>query len=286
MAEDAENPVVNETEVADTSTTDSTPEETETSEGEFTDDSFGSNDESEEQPTEGNEDQQESSEEPEQEFKGAEKRKEQLNAEIREIHAQREQARQELEQYYQQLEQSRQQNQPEPVTKEQLLDQVNPDTGEYFTSAEADVILLQQQVQQMQQQEQQREYYKQVEQSVSQLSESSNKVLSDFPVFDSTSDQYDATIAEPAFAVLDANLIKDQKGNPIGSRIDPYKLFKAFHDANQAGLSKGAASGQKAAEKNLSNTDGYSGSRGGDKSFQNMSLKEKADYLRRKGHDI
>lgn len=271
MAEQAEN-VVNSTEAADTSSTDSTPVENLTSDDSFAgfDSEFGdetpdedaaiiadesdSNEESEESDTQTEEESDdkspeetdESTEETEtEELSPADKRKEQLNTEIRDLVSQRNQLRQQVEEFN---------SQAYPVaTEEQLQDAVNPETGEYYTSVEAKLA-------RMEQQQQLDKYNEQVAEAQLTVSTEAQRALSDFPLFDSQSKEYSPEIAAQADAILQANLVQDPNtGQIVGSRVSPYQLYKSFADVWQKSQTAGAAKGQKAVEKMLSRADTPSG---------------------------
>lgn len=281
---------VNEAEVTDTSTTDSAPVENaeenqsdsdavSTNEGletgEFTSSEGLPKEDTEEETDEStdseetDDDQPEAKEEPK--SKG-EQRKDQLNTEIRDLVAKRNQLRQQVE---------RLNAEAYPVPSEQeLQDQINPDTGEYYTALEAKVI-------RMEQQEQLRDYVERVTESQLAISAEAERALRDFPMFDSNSPDYNPEIAQRADAILQSNLVVDQNtGQIIGSRISPYELYKSFDVTAKATQRKAQIQGQKSVEKMISAADPTTGGRGAEKSFAKMTLQEKAEYLRKKGHDV
>ena len=283
---DEESTAVNEAEVTDTSTTDSAPvETTEQSEstaestetidtGEYSSDDMPKDDTEEEteestDSEETDDDQTEAEEEPQ--SKG-EQRKDQLNTEIRDLVAQRNQLRQQVEQLNQQAYQ---------VPSEQdLQDQINPDTGEYYTALEAKLT-------RMEQQQQLRDYSEQVAESQLTISSEAQRALKDFPMFDEQSPEYDPEVAQQVDRILQQNLVVDQNtGQIIGSRISPYELYKSYDVATKASQRKAQIQGQKSVEKMMSAADPTTGGRGAEKTFSKMSLQEKADYLRKKGHDV
>ena len=102
-------------------------------------------------------------------------------------------------------------------------------------------------------------YDTQVSQSVAQLNQTSEKVLTDFPVFDPQSDKYNEALATNAATVLKANLIVEN-GRPIASRVDPYQLFKSFSDVYTSGTQSGEVQGKKATASMLKNVDTTSSS--------------------------
>ena len=269
MAE-AEN-VVNSSEATDTSSTDSTPVETATSDDTFAgfDSEFGdetpdtdspitadesdSNDDSEEidDSTENGkdastDDSDESTEETShEELSPAEKRKEQLNSEIRDLVSQRNQLRAQVEEQNAQV--------YHVPSEEELQDQVNPETGEYYTTVEARLA-------RMEQQQQLDKYNERIAEAQLTVSTEAQRALQDFPIFDSQSKEYNAEIAAQADQILQANLVQDPNtGQIVGTRVSPYQLYKSFADVWQKSQTAGAVKGQKAAEQMLSRADTPSG---------------------------
>lgn len=263
MAEEAND--VKEAEVVDTSTTESSPEETTTS----NDDIKGFDEESGFEPSEEPPEQSDAVEsEQETQEEVTEETQEQpqeagedspANKRIRELVARAKEAEeraQQYEQYLQQLQsQPQQPGEAQPQTIEQYQDTINPDTGEYYTAAEAKVALLEQQLQGMQAERQQQEYQRQIEASRSTLTQDVEKTLQEFPMFDANSDQYDAALAEKAQTVLEANLITDNSGAVVGSRVSPYQIYKSFADVYKSGTTSGQVKGQKATSQMLQNAD-------------------------------
>lgn len=283
MAEDAT--AVNEAEVVDTSTTESAPVETaqepkqaDQSEStveqpeDFDDGEYASSDDlPKDKEPEATADDDESEEQEKPQGKG-EQRKEQLNTEIRDLVAQRNHLKQQVEQLNQQAYQ---------VPSEQdLQDQINPDTGEYYTALEAKLI-------RMEQQQQLRDFTERVTEAQMTISTEAERALKDFPMFDSSSPDYDPEIAQQADAVLQQNLVVDPNtGQIVGSRISPYQLYKSYDVATKASQRKAQIQGQKSVEKMMAASTPTTGGRGTERTFSKMSLQEKAEYLRKKGHDV
>ena len=289
MAEDAT--AVNETEVVDTSTTDSAPVETaeeptkvDQSEStveqpeDFDDGEYASSDdlpkdkEPEAPEEKSDEEDDDKSEEQEKPQSKGEQRKEQLNTEIRDLVAQRNHLKQQVEQLNTQAYQ---------VPSEQdLQDQINPDTGEYYTALEAKLT-------RMEQQQQLRDYTERVTEAQLAISAEAQRALKDFPMFDSSSPNYDPEIAQEADAILQQNLVVDPNtGQIVGSRISPYQLYKSYDVATKTSQRKAQIQGQKSVEKMISASAPTTGGRGTERTFSKMSLQEKAEYLRKKGHDV
>ena len=279
---DEESTAVNEAEVTDTSTTESAPvesanqsEQSDAEQPEVIDDGeYASGDDvpkdsEEEESTDSDDEQSEDEEEPQ--SKG-EKRKDQLNTEIRDLVAQRNTLKQQVEQLNSQAYQV--------PSEQELQDQINPDTGEYYTALEAKLS-------RMEQQQQLREYTEQVTEAQMTVSSEAQRALQDFPIFDSQSKEYDPEIAAQADAILQQNLVVDQNtGQIIGSRISPYQLYKSYDVARKASQRKAQIQGQKSVEKMMAASAPTTGGRGAERTFSKMSLQEKADYLRKKGQDV
>ena len=276
---------VNTTEVADTSTTDSAPVETQTFDAEESlenvdisaellgndDDSDAKSDDSDsteetdskadnDQDTTDTEntDQADETKTEEPQYTKAEQRKEQLNSEIREMVELKKQYEQELAQYQQQ----QQQSQDQPFTEEQLLNEINPDTGEYFTPTEARVVMMQQEVQQMRQQAQEKEYQQQVQQSRMQLAHDIENAVKEYPMFNARSDSYDKALAEKAKRIIEANLVMDNNGQPVSSRIPIREILATFAEVQQSSVATGEAKARQATNKMLANVDTAGGSSG------------------------
>ena len=274
--------VVNNEEVTqDTSVQESTPEESKEPEVD------SSQDEAEGDSNEATEE-QDSEDKP----RGAEKRKEQLQDEIKELEGEldgekpqdtqnreirdlvsrrndlRNRVKEQNAQYYR------------PATEEQLLDQINPETGNYYSRLEAKLAA-------MEQQQQISQYNEQVADAQLTLSNEAERALKDFPMFDEQSPEYNKEVAAQVDAMLGNALVFDQTtGQVIGSSVSPYQLYKTVAQSAQSGAVTGQLKAQKATEKMLASADSTGSSQQGSKSFEKMSTAEQADYLRRKGHDI
>lgn len=165
----------------------------------------------------------------------------------------------ERREYMRQLEQLQAQ-QAQFATEQQLLDQINPDTGDYFTPDEVARIGAYQRLQQQQAMTQQQAYETQVRMSQSQLLEEGERALTEFPQFDSNSKEYDPELAKLVDPILEANTITDPNtGEVIGMRVSPYEILKSYADSIQRASAKaqtiGQAKAQQAQAKMLANVD-------------------------------
>jgi hypothetical protein len=252
---DESSPAVNESVVADTTSTESAPVETtssEVAEDEF--DGLGdidlsnpSESEAKEDPAPKAEPDTEDAEEPvesevdEQPQGKAEERKQQLNNEIRDLVSQRNAIRAEVEKINAEAYQ--------PATDEELLGQINPETGEYYNTLEAKIA-------RMEQTQEIARYNNEVAEAQLTLSSEASRALNDFPMFDSESKEYNPEIAAQADALLGQNLVFDPNTRQIiGSHTKPYQLYKTIADAYKIAATKGQASAQKATERMLANAD-------------------------------
>lgn len=182
---------------------------------------------------------------PEEPQTKAEKRKEQLNTEIRDLVSERNRIREEVERLNQEA--------YRVPSIDDVVEQVNPDTGDYYTRLEAEVAV-------MKQQQQLREYNEQISESRLQLRNDADRALREFPLFDESSPQYNKDLAERAEALLLPNLVFDPNTNQlIGSRVSPYDVYKTLHDAYNVASSKSQAKAQKATAKMLASADPSSG---------------------------
>lgn len=224
--------------------------------------------------------------------KGAEKRKEQLkeeideleqqveepsekanpNQEIRDLVARRNELRDRVKQSNEQV--------YRPATEDQLLDQINPDTGTYYSRLEAKLAA-------MEQSQQIDRYNNEIADTQLTLSNEAQRALQDFPMFDEQSPEYNKEVAAQVDGILGKSLVIDPNTNQvIGSHVSPYELYKAVAVSAQTSAVKGQVAAQKATEKMLANADTPSGAQQSEKSFNQLSTEEMAAKLRAKGHDI
>lgn len=258
MAEEA--PVVNEQVVADTTPAVSTPAETVSSEVVDEFDGLGDVSLSDPQPivapaTDSTAEETSPKDAPvvadetnveTQPQSAAEDRKQQLNTEIRDLVSQRNAIRAEVERQNAEAYQ--------PATDEELLGQINPETGQYFNPLEAKVAA-------MQQRQEYDQYNTQVAEAQLTLSSQAQRAVSDFPMFDENSKDYNKDIAAQADQILASNLIKDPNtGQIIGSHANTYQIYQTIANAYQMAGVRAQASAQKATETMLANADTTSNS--------------------------
>lgn len=210
--------------------------------------------------TESNPKEEEATSEPEQPKEQptrAEKRNQQLNSDIRNKVAERNALRDEiaaLERRKAELA-TGQNSGLGGMTVEALVNQVNPETGDYYTTAEAQNAILGQRLNSLERQIEINQYAERVADSITQISDEANRVVSDFPVFDPTSDQYNEALAKEADELMESMLIVNDRNEIIGSRVSPYKLYSTIAKAKASGEVSGKTSGRKAAMDMMKNVD-------------------------------
>lgn len=176
------------------------------------------------------------------------------------------------------------------ATEQELLNQIDPETGDYYTIADAERAARIQANEKQQEYLQVQEYELQVQQNQQLLSSEANKSLADFPELDASSDKFDESVALEYEAALAQALILDQNGTPIGAHMSPYQLAKSIVSPARAAAERakalGQAEAQKATAKMLATADPSPTSSQSNKSFESLSLKEMEARLRAKGHQI
>lgn len=229
--------------------------------------------------------------------KGAEARKEQLGGEIsqqseeiRQLVAEKNRIVQEREQAERELAELRQTSyqqalQQQLPTVEQLMQQENPDTKDFYTEFEAKAMVqnatLQQQIAQMQQQREVDAQNAQIAASVNGLASDADRALRDFPVFDSQSPEYDPELSATVDAIVDEMLIRDNTGNPVGAKMSVYNIYKSYFDA-----AKPAVEARKAGGKAQVTADFRGSGQRVQRDVSKMSLADHEMYLRQKGYKI
>lgn len=202
---------------------------------------------------------EENSESENQPAKGAEMRKQQLNTEIRDKVAERNALKREIEELNRQKYQLK--SHDDLPTVDQLLDEVNPETGDYFTRTEAQLLLLQAEHELDRQARQMDEYNAKLVETNMALINEAEQVLRDFPMFDPNSDEYDEELAKQADRLLDASIMRDSTtGRIIGSQVSPYELYSTIAHAAGAAKVRGEVAGRKAAQKMMASVDVVGGS--------------------------
>lgn len=165
------------------------------------------------------------------------------------------------------------------ATEQQLLNEVNPETGEYYTPQEAERIARAQALEQSQQTLAQERFNLQVQQNQEAIRSEVSEVLS-LPIFSPGNNEFNPQIASQYEDLLSENTIYQyQDGNQytakqlmqagvnletqavlVGSNISPIKLAKLIADSSQANAAQYQAQAQRSTEKMLANADVTGGS--------------------------
>ena len=193
--------------------------------------------------------------------KNAERRKQQLNNEIRDKVAERNALRKEIAELNQQKFQMK--NASDIPSVENLMSQVNPETGDYFTRTEAKVARMEAERQLEQAQKKLDEYTENIVDNRLRLKDEASRALKDFPMFDEKSDSYNQQLAEQANQIAQNLIITDnQTGEIIGSRGSIYDVYALVANAAKTAETTGRIAGRRAAVDMMNSADviGSSGS--------------------------
>lgn len=231
-----------------------------------------------EEELEGAEDADEQSEEPEEETEDkpqskGEQRKDQLNTEIRDLVAERNRIRAQVEQLNAQAYKA--------PSVEDLMNTENPNTGDYYTRLEAELVS-------MKQERQMEQYNNQVAEAQLSLSNEAQRALRDFPMFNPNSPEFDPELAQEVDQILERSLDVDPRtGQIVGARLSPYQLYKSHAMAARSSAAKAQVKAKRDTATMLTNADRPTGGKGKPSvPFEKMTTKQQEAYLRRKGHDI
>lgn len=168
--------------------------------------------------------------------KDAEARKAQLQQEIRQLVAERNKRRDEVKQLVE--------TQYRTETVEELEEQG-------YSPREAEIEAQRQQLELAQYQGQLANMQETINIEIAQ-------VLTDFPVFDRESPQYDKALAERAWSVYQ-NVAKpdidERTGMTRQVNVLPYEIYKAFAETHTSGATRGEAQAQKAAERMMASAE-------------------------------
>ncbi len=169
----------------------------------------------------------------------AEERKAQLNTEIRDLVSKRNALKSEIEKINSEVYQ--------PATEQELVEQG-------LSATDAKVEALNQRLEM-------RDYNERVAEAQLTIESQSQRVLNDFPMFNPESPDYQAEIAQEAAGLLqDALEVDPNTGQVIGSKVEPYKLYKSLAAAYGAAATVGQLKGQQATEQMLARADDTGGS--------------------------
>lgn len=185
--------------------------------------------------------------------KNAETRKQQLNNEIRDKVAERNALRREIAELNKQKYQMK--NVSDLPTVDALMEQINPETGDYYTRTEAKLARIEAERELERETKKLDEYTENIVDNRLRLRDEADRVLKDFPMFDESSSSYDKDLAEKAEQVAEKLLIKDKSGEVIGSNGSIYDVYALVAAAVESAGKSGEIAGKKAAEKMMVSAD-------------------------------
>lgn len=144
--------------------------------------------------------------------------------------------------------------------EQELLDQINPETGEPYTLDEVQRIARYNANQAEQERISQQEQVLAVQANQQQLASEAQQALQDFAMFDeSKADTYNKDLAQMADGLLGDALYMDEQGGVLGSKVSPHKIYQTVASAYEQGVRAGRLEGQKSTQKMLAQSDIPSG---------------------------
>lgn len=170
--------------------------------------------------------------------------------------------------------------------EQELLGEIDPETGDYYTPQAVERIAREQALGQQQQTLAQQRYQLEVQQNQQTIQSEAVKALADFPMFDETSPEFDAESTKEADDILRDSLVVDQNGVIVGYKTSPYKIYQTVYNTAQRAAAKAQAKAQKSTERMMANADGTGSAQQGEASFEKLSVTEMQAKLRKQGHDI
>lgn len=171
-------------------------------------------------------------------------------------------------------------------TEQDLINEINPDTGDYYTPQEIERISWQQSREAQAERVNQELYQAQVQQNQGLIDDEAYRVTQDFPLLNPHSKEYVPEIGQQYADALNDSLIyilpdgqqtnrstllangidPDTQATLVGYSTSPHKLAKlaadAFSRAKVQGETIGQANAQRATEKMLANVDEPAGAPG------------------------
>jgi len=186
--------------------------------------------------------------------KNAETRKQQLNNEIRNKIAERNALREEIAELNKQKYQMK--TQEDLPTVDNLMEQIDPETGDYYTRTDAKLARIEAERELERAQKQMDEYVDRIVDNRLSLKEEADRALKDFPMFDEQSSSYNEELAKQADQIANGLIVKDeQTGEIIGSRGSIYDVYATIANAAQSAETSGKIAGRKAAVDMMNSAD-------------------------------
>jgi len=142
------------------------------------------------------------------------------------------------------------------ASEQELLNEVNPETGEYYTPQEVERLAFAQSREQRAQVVALERYQLEVQQNQELIANEATKAIEDFAIFNDKSPEFKPELAAQLNDLIDKSLIREEgTGTIIGAHLSPYQLAKTIADATQVNAAKMQAEAQKANAKMLANAD-------------------------------
>lgn len=186
--------------------------------------------------------------------KNAERRKQQLNNEIRDKVAERNALRQEIAELNRQKYQLKSSSDLPSV--DDLMSQINPDTGDYYTRTEAKLAHIEAERDLEHAQKQMDEYTDNIVDNRLRLKDEADRALRDFPMFDTNSPDYNEELATQADQIARNLIIQDTNtGEIIGSRGSVYDVYAAIAGAAKSAEANGKIAGRQATMDMMNSAD-------------------------------
>lgn len=186
--------------------------------------------------------------------KNAERRKQQLNNEIRDKVAERNALRQEIAELNRQKYQLK--NSSDLPSVEDLMSQINPDTGDYYTRTEAKLAHIEAEREIEHVQRQMDEYTDNIVENRLRLKDEADRALKDFPMFDVDSPDYNEELAAQADQIARNLIIQDTNtGEIIGSRGSVYDVYATIARAAKSAETNGKIAGRQATMDMMNSAD-------------------------------
>ena len=186
--------------------------------------------------------------------KNAETRKQQLNNEIRDKVAERNALRREIAELNKQKYQLK--NTSDIPTVDALMEQINPETGDYYTRTEAKLARIEAERELEHEQKQMDDYTETIVDNRLRLRDEADRVLKDFPMFDEQSPSYNQKLTEQANRIAEGLIVKDNNtGEIIGSRGSIYDVYAVIAEATKSAEMDGKIAGRKAVATMMNSAD-------------------------------
>lgn len=141
--------------------------------------------------------------------------------------------------------------------EQQLLDEINPETGDYFTPQEVERIAYFNSRKAEQERLNTEQSVLQVRLTQEQLANEAQQALSSYAMFDEAKkDAYKPAVTQLADSLLQDSLYMDGESQAVvGSKISPLKIYETVAKVYEQGMRDGQLKGQQSASKMFSQTD-------------------------------